>query len=419
MGFKISSAASAMAGRSLQSLVKRAPVLGLGSPSFLRHGGPSPNHPRFLSSSNGSGVDGRVAVCKFGGTSVATVQSISEILRLLDMDSDRRYVIVSAPGKRFAEDIKVTDLLYQCHTLAAERDASYSSFFDENIADRFRHLTQHLAPSSDGVQLDADLEAAKGKIADLARAGQPPDFAASRGEALCGRMFADVVGWEFIDPAGGEFIQFGADGTYDEVKTASAVAATLAHIPRAVVPGFYGSSLKDPSGVQTFSRGGSDVTGAIVAAGAAAATGNEETEVVYENWTDVDGVFNADPRVVPDARSIPFLSFSELHTLAAAGAGVLHPDAVAPCKAVGVPINVKNTRNPVHPGTMMVADGDPRASQWDQAALAIGVTGKIDESMQQGLVNIVLTGALSTNCKAVKIATDLHRFGAIFLLFIC
>eukprot|EP01051_Picozoa_sp_SAG22_P022443 SAG22_NODE_5375_length_1025_cov_3.896328_1_plen_306_part_10 len=230
----------------------------------------------------------RAVVCKFGGTSVATVESITEIKEILALDSDRRYVIVSAPGKRFDDDIKVTDLLYQSHELAKDAPADdYARFFDEKIGDRFRHLSSSLAPDADPTVLDNALEAAKAKISDLAQAGEPPDFAASRGEALCGRMFADVVGYEFVDPASGDFIQFGADGVYDRAATSAAVASCLGGVPKAVVPGFYGSSLKDPSGVQTFTRGGSDVTGAIVAAGAAASGAYSET--VYENWTDVDG----------------------------------------------------------------------------------------------------------------------------------
>ena len=305
-------------------------------------------------------------VTKFGGTSVAGSSQIEEVMGLLRADESRKFTVVSAPGKRHDDDIKVTDLLYKCHDLAASSGSSgsadYEAFFDDNVGARYREIASTLGASS-SAELNADLEAAKGKIYDMATRGDSPDFAASRGEALCGRLVADLLGWEFVDPASGSFIQFRADGTFDGERTADAVRGVLADLGSkpAVIPGFYGSNPANPSGVQTFSRGGSDVTGSIVAAGAM--TGSTYNSVIYENWTDVNGVFSADPRQVSTARSLAFLSYTELQHMASAGANVLHADAVAPSAEAAVPINIRNTKNTTHPGTLIVHDEDSRAQR--------------------------------------------------------
>ena len=302
-------------------------------------------------------------VTKFGGTSVAGSSQIQEVMRLLRADETRKFTVVSAPGKRHDDDIKVTDLLYKCHDLAASSGGSeYEAFFDDNVGARYREIASTLGASS-SAELDTDLEAAKAKIHDMATRGDSPDFAASRGEALCGRLVADLLGWEFVDPASGSFIQFRADGTFDSERTADAVRGVLGDLggKSAVIPGFYGSNPATPSGVQTFSRGGSDVTGSIVAAGAM--TGPTYDSVIYENWTDVNGVFSADPRKVSTARSLAFLSYTEVLHMASAGANVLHPDAVAPSAQAAVPINIRNTKNTTHPGTLIVHDDDPRAQR--------------------------------------------------------
>jgi aspartate kinase len=318
-------------------------------------------------------------VTKFGGTSVAGSSQIEEVMGLLRADESRKFTVVSAPGKRHDDDIKVTDLLYKCHDLSVSASAEYEAFFDDNVGARYREIASTLGASS-SAELDADLEAAKGKIYDMATRGDSPDFAASRGEALCGRLVADLLGWEFVDPASGSFIQFRADGTFDGERTADAVRVVLSDLgtKSAVIPGFYGSNPANPSGVQTFSRGGSDVTGSIVAAGAM--TGSTYDSVIYENWTDVNGVFSADPRQVSTARSLAFLSYTELQHMASAGANVLHADAVAPSAQAAVPINIRNTKNITHPGTLIVHDDDPRAQRGADEQV-VGLTTPGDDTV--------------------------------------
>lgn len=343
-------------------------------------------------------------VTKFGGTSVAGSSQIQEVMGLLQADESRKFTVVSAPGKRHDNDIKVTDLLYKCHDLAASSSsgsgsAEYEAFFDDNVGARYREIANTLGASS-SAELDADLEGAKGKIFDMATRGDSPDFAASRGEALCGRLVADLLGWEFVDPASGSFIQFRADGTFDGERTAEAVRGVLDDLgtKSAVIPGFYGSNPANPSGVQTFSRGGSDVTGSIVAAGAM--TGSKYDSVIYENWTDVNGVFSADPRQVSTARSLAFLSYTELQHMASAGANVLHADAVAPSAQAAVPINIRNTKNITHPGTLIVHDNDPRAQRAADEQV-VGLTTPSD-----GKVVVVCTTMDHTTAVAELISTQ-------------
>ena len=341
-------------------------------------------------------------VTKFGGTSVAGASQIQEVMGLLRADESRKFTVVSAPGKRHDDDIKVTDLLYKCHDLASSSDGSseeYEAFFDDNVGARYREIAATLGAAS-SAELDADLEAAKGKIFDMAVRGDSPDFAASRGEALCGRLVADVLGWEFVDPASGSFIQFCGDGSFDRERTADAVRGVLGALGTkpAVIPGFYGSNPENPSGVQTFSRGGSDVTGSIVAAGAM--TGDVYDSVVYENWTDVNGVYSADPRQVSTARSLAFLSYTELQHMASAGANVLHADAVAPSAQAAVPINIRNTKNPSHPGTLIVHDDDPRAERAGSEQV-VGLTTPADDK-----VVVVCTTTEHTTAVAELIARE-------------
>lgn len=273
------------------------------------------------------GTDARI--CKFGGSSVAGSAQVKEVISLLNADPARRFAVVSAPGKRDGADTKVTDLLYHAHHLAARPGASrseFDTFFEDSVCGRYREIVDELGSVGSTSALEADLQSAKAKIYDLARQGEPPDFAASRGEALNGQLFAALLGWEFIDPAAGDFIQFGAEGL-NAPATASSVQARLNGVERAVVPGFYGSSTANVAGVQTFSRGGSDISGSIVAAGVA--DGGAYGTTVYENWTDVNGVYSADPRIVPNARSLAYLTFSELALLASAVR--LRADPCVPC----------------------------------------------------------------------------------------
>ncbi|MEM1107287.1 MAG: aspartate kinase [Planctomycetota bacterium] len=282
--------------------------------------------------------DEAVKVVKFGGSSLASASQITKARDIVAADPARRFIVPSAPGKRCAEDRKITDLLYLCHESAGQGVA-----FDEAfgiIETRFREIVADLGVSS--LDIDALLGEVKNGIAENAQAGRGPDYAASRGEYLNGRILAEYLGVAFVDAA--EVIFFTAAGRLDADRTYPALGAKLKELGRAVVPGFYGST---PDGhVKTFSRGGSDVTGAIVARAA-------EAEV-YENWTDVSGLLMTDPRVVDSPEPIDTLTYRELRELSYMGATVLHPEAVFPVRQAGIPVNIRNTNEPDHPGTRIV-----------------------------------------------------------------
>ncbi len=267
-------------------------------------------------------------VCKFGGSSVADAERVRAVAAIVAADPRRRYVVVSAPGKRDASDRKITDLLYLCsHTLAAGMNADGILSV---IRERYESIGADLGVSGVGSWLDEVVEGMK--------AGRPMDWVASRGEWLQAKIVAAHMGARFVDAT--ECIVFGLDGRPSRASY-SRTAAAVQGEGTCVIPGFYGL---DANGeVRTFSRGGSDITGAIVAR----AVGAE----AYENWTDVDGLLMADPKVVPDPRPIREVTYQELRELAYMGATVLHDEAVFPVREAGIPIHIRNTAAPELPGT--------------------------------------------------------------------
>ena len=282
-------------------------------------------------------------VCKFGGTSMATKDSVLKVKNIIQSDNSRRFVIVSAPGKRFPGDEKVTDLLYACYE---EKNISGScrGYFDK-IRERFVSLVKEL-------ELDFDIIPYLDQVEKGIIESTSPDYAASRGEYLSAIIMAKVLKMDFVDAA--DVIKFTAKGIFDSEFTNDLVSKRLSFYNGAVIPGFYGTL---PDGkIKTFTRGGSDFTGAIVARAVEAD--------IYENWTDVDGFMTTDPRIVNNPRLIDYLSYDELRELSYMGAGVLHPESTFPLQATGIPINIKNTFNPSAPGTMIVKDtatvSDPR-----------------------------------------------------------
>ena len=297
-------------------------------------------------------------VCKFGGSSLADAVQIRKMRRIVESDPRRRFVVPSAPGKRHAEDRKVTDLLYLCHE-HARQGLGFDQVF-ELIAERYRGIADELGVLTD---LGSLLDETRRGIAEAAEAGEGPDFAASRGEYLNGRIVADLLGATFVDAA--EVIFFDHRGRLDEAKTYPAVADRLAPLERAVVPGFYGRSARGR--VRTFSRGGSDITGAIVARGAGAS--------VYENWTDVSGLLMADPTVVDRPHAMASVTYRELRELSYMGAKVLHDEAVFPVRAAGIPVHINDTNAPDGPGTRIVPDEQYAA---DRPLLIAGVAGRRD-----------------------------------------
>ena len=274
-------------------------------------------------------------VVKFGGSSLASAKQFQKVGSIIRSDEARRYVVPSAPGKRSSDDTKVTDMLYSCYGLALQgRD-----FTEELLAIKARYdeIIEGLGLS---VRLDDEFKIISENFCK--KVGR--DYAASRGEYLNGILMADYLGFEFIDSA--DYIKFDEQGNFDAETTDRLLSAKLAETEKVVVPGFYGST---PDGkVKTFSRGGSDVTGSIVAKAIHAD--------MYENWTDVSGFLIADPRIIKNPKAIDTITYRELRELSYMGASVLHEDAIFPVRKEGIPINIRNTNAPEDKGTLIVED---------------------------------------------------------------
>ena len=292
-----------------------------------------------------------IKVVKFGGSSLASAEQFRKVAEIIKGDEDRRYVVASAPGKRFKGDFKITDMFYLIYDRVTSGE-NIDVLFDE-ITGRYQQIADGL-----GIDMQMDSEFAKIKNALYGMAGR--DYAASRGEYLNSMLLAKYMGYDFIDAA--EVIFFKHDGTFDSERTNDVLSERLKKHPRAVVPGFYGSM---PNGtIKTFSRGGSDITGSIISRAA-----NAE---LYENWTDVSGFLMADPRVVDDPKVIETITYRELRELSYMGATVLHEDAIFPVQIAGIPINIKNTNIPQDPGTMIVASSE----KYDTKNIITGIAGK-------------------------------------------
>lgn len=272
-------------------------------------------------------------VVKFGGSSLASAQQFMKVADIIHADKERRYVVPSAPGKRFADDTKVTDMLYECYHLA-EAGKDFKQLLTD-IEARYQEII-------DGLKLELSLKDEFKTIAKNFKEKAGENYAASRGEYLNGIIMAAYLGYEFVDSA--EVIRFKDNGEFDSEVTNQILSERLAGMERAVIPGFYGAYADGR--VKTFSRGGSDVTGSIVARAVKAD--------VYENWTDVSGFLIADPRIIDDPEAIETITYRELRELSYMGASVLHEDAIFPVRREGIPINIRNTNKPEDEGTWIV-----------------------------------------------------------------
>lgn len=310
----------------------------------------------------------RTYAVKFGGSSLADAGQFEKVRAIIDADPARRYIVVSAPGKRSAGDTKVTDMLEDCWSLA-RRGAEFGGILNK-VKQRFDDIIEGLGLCMD---LDSEFETIRVCLGALPQR----DYALSRGEYLCAKLMARYLEAAFIDPA--ECVRFSSDGALDEEGTQDALRGELDACPRAVIAGFYG---RTPDGaIKTFSRGGSDVTGALVARAVNAD--------LYENWTDVSGLMEADPRIVPEAKGVECVSYRELRILSYMGASVLHTDAVKPVSRRGIPINIKNTNRPEDPGTMIL----PELPHERAARQVTGVAGRKGLSVLQVEKSMVSDGA--------------------------
>lgn len=294
-----------------------------------------------------------VKVAKFGGSSVADALQIGKIKNIIENDADIHYVVVSAPGKRFSDDSKVTDLLYLCKA-HIEHNLPYQQIF-QVICDRFMAVEVNLGVS---VGLKEEFE----EIRKNLEAGSSADYIASRGEHLNAMLIAAYLGFDFVDSS--RIIRFDEKGRFMEDLTNKEIAEELKKHKKAVIPGFYGARVDGT--IKTFSRGGSDITGALVAR----AVGAD----VYENWTDVSGFLMADPRIVDDPKPISTVSYKELRELSYMGASVLHEDAIYPARIANIPINIRNTNEPENPGTMITAE----PAKLEEGQIIAGIAGSKD-----------------------------------------
>jgi len=301
-------------------------------------------------------------VAKFGGTSLAQSQQIKKVIKIVRSDPARIYVVVSAPGKRHPDDQKITDLFYEWQRHAALKLSSTE--IRGLIEERYLEIIK-------GLGLSLDIKAEIDRIASEIKKGASPDYTASRGEYLNGKILAEALGYEFIDPAFCIFFQ--EDGRYggDEKKLQAALKGK-----KAVIPGFYGS-MPDGS-IKTFSRGGSDITGAIVAKATRADT--------YENWTDVSGLRMADPRIVPNPKKIPVVTYRELRELSYMGATIFHEEAMFPVQNAKIPTHILNTNNPTDSGTLVVPDNDKSVERGSIAGIA-GRKGFTTITVEKTLMN--------------------------------
>ena len=293
-------------------------------------------------------------VVKFGGSSMADAGQYRKIRDILLADPERRVVVVSAAGKRNKADHKITDLLYLCYA-HTQYGVDCSGVF-EMIVSRYREIQRDLGLTLD---LEPEFAALKQRL-DAKTVTQ--DELASRGEYFSARLMAAYLGFQFVDAA--DWVKFKFDGTVDQESSYEALRGLVRGMG-VVIPGFYG--LMPDGRIRTFTRGGSDITGALAAAALDAD--------VYENWTDVSGILMADPRIVENPQTIPEVTYDELRELSYSGAQVLHEGTIFPVREKNIPLNIRNTNAPEDPGTMIQEkfqlDSDPQR-------FITGITGKKD-----------------------------------------
>ncbi|HEY5962225.1 MAG TPA: aspartate kinase [Polyangiaceae bacterium] len=296
-------------------------------------------------------------VCKFGGSSLADANQFKKVRAIIDEKAERSIVVVSAPGKRVKSEAKITDLLYLCHD-TAHVGADFESTF-ALVRTRFCEIAKELAIST---KIADALEQFKAEL----KQGVTRDYVASRGEYFNGILMAEYLGAEFVDPA--DFVVITPAGTVAPETYENLGKRFADKSRRYVMPGFYGRDQKGM--IRTFSRGGSDISGAIAARAAQAA--------LYENWSDVSGLLMADPTIVENPRPMAEVTYKEIRELSYMGASVFHDEAILPVREAKIPICIKNTNAPSHPGTRIVSELGPIENKTTEIA---GIAGKKGFSM--------------------------------------
>ena len=293
-------------------------------------------------------------VLKFGGSSMADETQFAKVRSIVEADPSRRVVVVSAAGKRFKNDHKITDLLYLCHA-HLQYGVSCDGVFDM-VRSRYLEIRDALHLST---PLEQEFDALRAKM----EKGISADELVSRGEYFAARLMADYLGFDFLDSS--LWLKFRLDGTVDQDQSYENLRRAASG-RRVVIPGFYG--VMPDGSIHTFSRGGSDITGALAAAALDAD--------VYENWTDVSGFLMADPKIVKDPRPIERITYAELRELSYIGAQVLHEGTVSPVREKNIPLNIRNTNQPDHPGTMIRESFDESQADMESGSMITGIAGK-------------------------------------------
>lgn len=311
-------------------------------------------------------------VCKFGGTSMANAETLKKVREIVFAEESRRFVVVSAPGKRNKDDVKVTDALYRCYDELVSKGNCKEAF--AVIRKRFTDIATELG-------LSLDIKSVLDKTEKEIEERKSAEFTASRGEYLAAIVTAEYLGFEFADAA--DMVRFDSEGKLNEEYTDDKVKSRLKNVKNAVIPGFYG---KNSDGeIKTFSRGGSDITGSVIARGVKAD--------LYENWTDVSGFLVCDPRIVPECKPIRQVTYKELRELSYMGASVLHAEAIFPVMRGKIPINIRNTFKPQEEGTMIVPNERYSA---ENGSVITGIAGRkhftvlsIEKSMMNSEVGFI------------------------------
>ena len=313
-------------------------------------------------------------ITKFGGSSCASAEQFRKVKAIIEADPSRRFVVISAAGRKNPKDNKITDLLYLCRA-HVDYHVDYRPIF-EIIRGRFLEIKHELGLNT---PIEDELDACAEKVPDLS-----VDELVSRGEYFTSKLMADFLGFPFVDAVDVVAMEF--DGTFNIDKTTENLKKVLEKNDRFVMPGFYG---RTPDGaVKVMSRGGSDISGSILARCLRAD--------LYENWTDVSGFLMADPRIVKDPKNIERITYAELRELSYMGASVLHEDAIFPIREYNIPIHVLNTNRPQDPGTLVLDKIDDEVD----GPLITGIAGKKGflsiEVVKRNMSNMVgiVSGAL-------------------------
>ena len=286
-------------------------------------------------------------VVKFGGSSLASGEQLKKVLQIVVSDSERKVVVVSAPGKRHSADIKVTDLLIECAEKHLANEDARSVF--EVIIDRYASIAKELSISNDIIEtITQDLKNLLN--GNKSNPESYLDAVKASGEDNNAKLIAAYFQHSGIDA---QYVSPKEAGLLvsDEPGNAQVLPESYENLYKLrdrsgiiIFPGFFGYSKSGE--VLTFSRSGSDITGSILANGVKAD--------LYENFTDVDAVYSVNPTIVQNPKEIKELTYREMRELSYAGFSVFHDEALIPAFRAGIPVNVKNTNNPSAPGTKIV-----------------------------------------------------------------